>query len=619
MDIAQVRAQYPQYSDLSDEELLRGLHGKYYSDMSYEDFATNFAQPSPVEQRKSYYQNLMDMVSGGTQAAGEVASGANASAMGFLDLLAKTGNVSAGGYNALLRFMQGKPQGEVRQALNISPIPMPSDVAEAALGERPGEQVMESGTGQQLLRAAGATIPAALGMRSVSGRDITRLPGQVAELSGFGSQAPAQTVGQITGTAEDLARLGPQSPEPIPADLPKKVARTLALKRGGEEAAGAGYKLDKAGKVIEDPAQQEALKQGFEPGFVTMVKSSPKAAKDKMKRMVGVIKRGKQNYRYAVKNRPGDMVGESVVDRIKIVKAANKIAGNKLTGEADKLKGEYVDFSPAINQFMDDLETKLGVVFDPQTGKVNYSESALEGLDGIQAIINRTLKRLYNTKSPPSAFDVHRAKQYLSEQVDYGKTTQGMSGRVETIIKSLRHNLDSALDDAFPDYNQVNTQYSDTIRALNDLQDAAGRKINFYGPNADKALGVTMRRLMSNYSSRIPLEDAINNLDSVAARYMDKGAENSVVPYGTISRVTGLMDLNDDMTAQIKFVDELDKLFGTHASTSFQGDITKSVTRAMGQSKREVAANLAERGIQKLRGINEENAMKALLKLLEED
>lgn len=39
MDIKTIRGQYPQYSDLSDDELARGLHKKHYSDMPFEEFA----------------------------------------------------------------------------------------------------------------------------------------------------------------------------------------------------------------------------------------------------------------------------------------------------------------------------------------------------------------------------------------------------------------------------------------------------------------------------------------------------------------------------------------------------------------------------------------------------
>ena len=36
--LAEIRQQYPQYADLSDEQLAQGLHRKYYADIPYEDF-----------------------------------------------------------------------------------------------------------------------------------------------------------------------------------------------------------------------------------------------------------------------------------------------------------------------------------------------------------------------------------------------------------------------------------------------------------------------------------------------------------------------------------------------------------------------------------------------------
>jgi len=39
MNIAEIREKYPQYDDLPDDQLVKGLHSKYYSDMSYEEFS----------------------------------------------------------------------------------------------------------------------------------------------------------------------------------------------------------------------------------------------------------------------------------------------------------------------------------------------------------------------------------------------------------------------------------------------------------------------------------------------------------------------------------------------------------------------------------------------------
>jgi hypothetical protein len=55
MNINEIREKYPQYNDLSDEQLAQGLHKKFYSDLPYEDFSskiglstTPVAPPTPV-------------------------------------------------------------------------------------------------------------------------------------------------------------------------------------------------------------------------------------------------------------------------------------------------------------------------------------------------------------------------------------------------------------------------------------------------------------------------------------------------------------------------------------------------------------------------------------------
>jgi hypothetical protein len=43
-----VRAKYPQYNDMSDTALVKGLHGKFYSDMPFGTFAARVGfQPKP--------------------------------------------------------------------------------------------------------------------------------------------------------------------------------------------------------------------------------------------------------------------------------------------------------------------------------------------------------------------------------------------------------------------------------------------------------------------------------------------------------------------------------------------------------------------------------------------
>jgi len=56
MNIAEIRKKYPQYDDLSDTELARALHGKFYSDLDFAEFSKKIglqtASQQPAQQKK---------------------------------------------------------------------------------------------------------------------------------------------------------------------------------------------------------------------------------------------------------------------------------------------------------------------------------------------------------------------------------------------------------------------------------------------------------------------------------------------------------------------------------------------------------------------------------------
>jgi len=118
MNIQEFRAKYPQYNDLSDEQLARGLHRKYYADMPYEVFAGKFGLNKPslsplTDEQRQTAENLrkqtMPEVSGwdiareGLKGFGEGAvvgatrplNGATLGAFDWADRNLLGGNVSA--------------------------------------------------------------------------------------------------------------------------------------------------------------------------------------------------------------------------------------------------------------------------------------------------------------------------------------------------------------------------------------------------------------------------------------------------------------------------------------------------------------------------------------------
>lgn len=353
-----------------------------------------------------------------------------------------------------------------------------------------------------------------------------------------------------------------------------------------------------APKVAKDTAAIETIKQGFDEGVIASVKMGSKTDKLKMAKMVDLMETGKKNKEFAVRNRPSDVAGDSLMERVRAIRSINSKAGADLNVVAGELKGKAVDSSPAVNKFLEDLQG-IGVTVGDDLKPVFYG-SDIEGVVGAENVIKNIINRMHNTKIP-DGYDIHRLKKYIDEQVTYGKTTEGLTGKTELILKKLRRNLDGILDNQFPEYDRVNTTYRDTIDALDALQDVAGRKMDLSGGSADKATGTLLRRLMSNAQSRVRLLDSLDEIETVAGKY---GAS-----------------FDDNLIAQALFVDELDRVFGPVARTSFQGQIEQAIDSAARMSTSptglgDAALKGAAKGAEKLRGINEQNAFKAIRKLL---
>jgi len=319
--------------------------------------------------------------------------------------------------------------------------------------------------------------------------------------------------------------------------------------------------------------------------------------------MLNIFKMGEKNEKFRATTRPADILGDTVESRISFLTKANKEAGNEINKVANsQLRGKRVNFDPAINTFIDDLST-LGVRVEVDSNgvaKAILQGSDIQGDKQAQRVLNAVLERL-STVKPPDAYGIHTAKRFIDTQVDYGKRNLAnpLTAQAERTLKNLRRNLNESLGDTFPDYKAANAKYSDTVSTLDDLQKAAGTQINFESPNADKALGVAMRKLTSNYGTRANLIDALDQANQTATKYG--------------------MKIEDDVINQLIFVNELDRMFGAQAQTSLKGQVAEAMQTgidiARGGAARRAVELLAE-SAENLRGINKENAVKAMEELL---
>ena len=346
-------------------------------------------------------------------------------------------------------------------------------------------------------------------------------------------------------------------------------------------------------RIVKSPVQQEAIRQGFDEGLVAMIREASPADRREMLRALQVMEQSTKNKRYSLTNRPTDIAGRSMLDRYKVIEGVNRRAGQGIDDFAEKnLKGQRVDFSGPVQSFEDDLR-RMGITLKDDL-TVDFTGSTIEGAAGAERIINQLVKRMRSPRDI-TAYEVHSLKRFIDDQVTYGKLAEGLSGSAERVVKDLRRQLDSVLDNKFPEYDRLNTTYAETIQAMDNFKSAIGRTIDPDSKSAATAIGTSLRGVGSNRQTRGRLLDSLDEMQEISGRYGE---------------------FDDDILTQAAFTMDLDKMFGTKADTSFMGQIGSAIA-ADPTSKTGPIRAAASGAIDKVRGINQEaqfRAMEALLK-----
>jgi hypothetical protein len=633
--------------------------------MSPEDWLTSqeAAQPAPVEDAET---TLAGLVGAATRGLTPVAGGALAgAALGFpiAGVGAVPGALAGGAAAALAPVVADPIVGMVNRLFGTN-YSMPSEALEHALtrvgvpqarteaerilqtvaagasGARAGGQALGQtlqqfegpvtrGVGRMLAQqptretiAGGLAGGAAQTTAELGGGPVSQMAaGLVAGVSPFavGRRTPTSVMAPERGLVavepeRGLVERGVTAAQEAAGDVGRfiraeptrkeeRVKQILQTDPYNEEAAG--FKLQGGVRLVEDATANEALRQGWRPKFIASLKASSPEDYSAARKMINLYELGTK--RANITKRPYDIVGDTMADRLKYVNRVKNKAGKELETAANELKGKAVDFSPAINRFVTNLQ-EMGVTVgqnidspDFTVGRLGVSlrGSDIEGDPASRRLLETIFKRM--STDTPDAYAVHRAKRFIDNQVEFGKKTEGLVGDTERVVKALRFDLNNVLRDFSENYAMANTKYSEAIGALDDLRSVVGAKVNLEGENVDKALGQESRKLLSNYQSRVTMIDALDNLERTARKYG--------------------FQANDSITNQVIVANEIDRMFGTVAETSIKGIMEQAGRTGIEVAQggvRQAAMDLAAGVLEKVRGINEENAVKSIKKLLEE-
>ena len=512
-----------------------------------------------------------------------------------------------GGFAAAGKTLQAaaaSPLGKaVGGAIAAQPVAQVTGGAGAGLA---GQMAQESGagTGGQIAASllggvAGGALPFAKQIGKAA-QTATQATAQSAAKALAPPQAGISTSRALVPVKESLQSIGATIKGKISPEKQQAIKQQLLTQPDSVETVG--FKLS-GSQVVPDNLANETIKQGWKDGTIASIKAASDADKTKMQQMLNIFKMGEKSEKFRAMNRPADILGKSVDSRVQFLVNTKNQAGKEIDQIAQtQLKGQPINYDPAINSFIDDLN-QLGVqvvMDDKGVAKAVLTGSDIQGDKAAQRILNATLERLSTTKAP-DAYGLHTAKRFIDTQVSYGKKSLAspLTTQAERTLKNLRKNLNQTLGDQFENYRVANTKYADSITALDDMQKAAGTKLDFDSPNADKAFGTAMRKLLSNYGSRANMIDALDEVNKISAKYG--------------------MKIDDDVINQVIFVNELDRMFGAAADMTFKGQIAQGIRTgadiASGGAKQRALELLAE-GAERLRGVNKENAIKAMEELL---
>lgn len=403
---------------------------------------------------------------------------------------------------------------------------------------------------------------------------------------------------EIVGSMLTLAGLpsirGPKQPLRI---KPKDAERASMIIQGKEPAAR--IKLE-GGSIVKNKLGSDAVSRGWDELAVSKVSSLKASEKPIYRAMVDKAK--KYFSEFSPSERPSDVVGREITKRITYLDKIKQANGQKISKIINGPFGrQKIDIDDFVGEFLQDV-SDLGGSIDKNGKLVFGPNSRLARMPGNQSALAGLFDKL-KLAGNPTAKQVHEMKGWIDEFIDYGKSAtkqeSGVSKNVERLLKGYRNDLNNKLR-TNQNYARANDVFSDAAGALTDMQKAIGPSMDIMADMAPKIIGQKMRTFLSNNANRVRTEVAVGELQAIANKWGGKFPDH-------------------DIAAQMKFINEMERLWGPFTDTAFKSEIGQAAQRVaespnLGQVGRE-AVRMTSRQVEKVRK-SRANQIKAIENLL---
>lgn len=455
MNIQEIRSQYPQYNDMSDDDLGRALHKKHYSDMPYEAFASKVGL-RPEKSLKIGAEGLPEAISEVSKGFSVPSKFAIGAAGTINDMAMRLKQLTKGAYNAvrsptLSELVTGKApalsqeeeQGikEYRALREASSAALAGDIgmglaatAIPGLGLQAGATKLASGVLPQFLAP---TVGAAATGAAVSSATQPVLQGE--------STLENAAYGALGGAVGDVAARG--------------LSRVVQPIRQSENVR----KLVSEG-IAPTPGQAAGAKS-FIGRFEQRLESLP---------LVGdIITKGR--------TRAIDELNRAGVNRA-IPPGAEPIKsiGRKAIEEADAL------FDQAYRSVLSGGEVKIATGLDDALARVKANKDVFltETEEGALGKLVDNLKRRVPENGVVSAEMAKGMDSFLGKVARERAAEGGFAGGVRELKRELRVSIADSLGGARAQIlKEIDTKYANFMRLLR-ASGATGSKEGIFSPEA---------------------------------------------------------------------------------------------------------------------------------------
>ena len=474
---------------------------------------------------------VSEMLTGGAEALGTLATGATSGALGF-----------AGGSLA----------GAAGELLGLT------DDGEKLATEAAGALTFEPRTefGRELIADIGelaGALPPVMGAVSVGIIPTAKTLQQAGKLqAGKAKRLSKRTIQNLSKTKRALAE---------------------EIKAGNRNAGNIAMQLDADGTLIKNPNMKKAIKlMGSDDAAYSTAINFEKmndATRSQVNKMIDTIRDNKKSGDpvQIMTNRPADRIGDTLARRVNklnsIKKDASKQIGDLINGELGKkqsnISGARNDFISALREADIDVNMLDGKLVADTTRTLTNTKEVISN-----DRLNNVLGRLQ--KGSISAKEAHKLKRNLREMVSFDQKAIGstkVSAEIESAFKKLSSDLGESVSKIDSRYRSANQKMSESLDALKEVDRQLGKQIMIGDDLATSKLGALSKRIGSNLASR---EQVLSMVDEIDSALNKRGIRPK-----------------DDIRQQVAALADLEKIFkveGEQSPFGFQSRIAQGVADA---------------------------------------